>query len=91
MQKKTTSADTDGVIRKWAVKVDRIAMTWQQRVFQLTLHQGALIWFYSQFGGDSSPQKLFDYFKGTGNRFIFEGTFEDVAKRALAKGPPGVF
>ena len=77
----------EAAIRKRAVKMDWIAMTWQHRVFQLTMQQAALIWFYPQFGGDSSPQKLFDYFNGIENRYIFEDTFEDDAKCALTHGP----
>jgi hypothetical protein len=72
----------------WCVKADWVSMLYQRALFRDTLDIQSPLekWFYSQFGGDSSPQKLFDYMNGIEIKFIFQGGFTDIASRALQDG-----
>ena len=44
----------------------------------------------SQFAGDSSPQVTFDFMNYTEERYIFNGSDNDIAQRALLNSGLGV-
>ena len=65
-----------------AVKLDWLQMLYQQKLFAETLQPDSETWWVSQFGGDSSPQKTFDFMNGIEERHIFTGSYDDVARLA---------
>lgn len=55
-----------------------MCMLYQRRLFSIAIQQGTC--WLSHFSGDSSPQKPFDYMNMVEDRFIFDGSPQEVVR-----------
>ena len=89
IRNKTIKLPTRSTVYLIVVKLDWLNMLYQRVLFSRTCDEtdSDREWFSSQLGGDSSPQRTFNYMNQVEERAIFRGTPDDIANLAREVGP----